>query len=109
MIRARIVASLIACGDQLGNDASGSTWHLFGSVDRDDLTAHDIDLLILCENDAQSDRLRCSIDEGAFELPLHLSLMTFEENFAVGAVEAQQAHQIYPPIPEERSVRSWSS
>lgn len=106
MIRARIVASLIAYANWLGNDASGSTWYLFGSVERDVPTAHDIDLLILCESDTQSDRLRCSIDEGAFELPLHLSLMTFEENFAVGAVKAQQAHQIYPPIPEERSFRS---
>lgn len=106
MIRARIVASLIAYASWLGNDASGSIWHLFGSVDRDVMTAHDIDLLILCESDTKCDRLRYSIDEGAFELPLHLSLMTFEENFAVGAVEAQQAHQIYPPIPEEGSVRS---
>jgi hypothetical protein len=73
-------------------------WHLFGSVDRDDPTAHDIDLLILCESDAQADRLRELIDTDAIEVPLHLSLMTFEEDRSVSAVGMQQAHRIYPPL-----------
>ena len=96
MIRERIVESLVSLAVSLGATANGSAWHLFGSIDREAAAASDIDLLILCINDAQADALRRQIDPDDFRLPLHLSLMTFEEAAGVDAVQFQKARRIYP-------------
>jgi len=83
----------------LASITGGSEWYLFGSVDRDDASASDIDLLILCTDNTQADRLRSSIDVDSQELPLHLSLMTYEEARESDAVRVQQGHRIYPVVP----------
>lgn len=91
MIRFRVIASIRELAVLLGPIAYGTEWHLFGSVDRDDLDASDIDLMILCKNDAQADLLRRAIDPDGFILPLHLSLLTFEEATAINATYVQQS------------------
>ncbi|NVK21213.1 MAG: hypothetical protein HWD86_01730 [Kangiellaceae bacterium] len=75
----------------LGAIANGTDWHLFGSVNRDEPNASDIDLMILCQSDSQADTLRCKIDTGSLPLPLHLSLLTFDEASAVNAILVQQS------------------
>lgn len=99
MIRARIVEALINFAHQFGAIADGSEWYLFGSIDRDEPTTSDIDLLILCISDRQADALRQTIDPDSLLLPLHLSLMTYDEANEIGAVQLQFARKIYP-IPE---------
>jgi len=96
VIRSRVIASLISYADRLGASAEGSAWHLFGSVERNDSGASDIDVLVLCENAAQADTLRREIDRDGFELPIQLSLMTFEEAASIDAVSLQGADKIYP-------------
>ncbi|BET10745.1 hypothetical protein THI4931_17870 [Pandoraea sputorum] len=64
---------------------------MFGSVNRDCPGASDIDLMIFCESDAQADMLRLAITSDSFSLPLHLSLLTFEEAAAINASSAQQS------------------
>lgn len=75
----------------LGPIASGTAWHLFGSVNRDDPNASDIDLMIFCKTDYQADMLRQAIDPDSLSLPLHLSLFTFEEAATIDATTAQQS------------------
>jgi predicted nucleotidyltransferase len=96
MSRTRIVASLRDLARQVGAIADGSEWHLFGSVDRDDLNASDIDLIILCIDASQADALRHAIDPDSLPLPLHLSLLTYAEAMEVDAVRIQHASRIYP-------------
>lgn len=96
MIRQRVVASLRALAASLGPKAEGSQWHLFGSVDRDEQNAEDIDLMILCNSDDQADVLRRAIAPDALELPLHMALMTFEEAAEVEAVRLQGSRAIFP-------------
>lgn len=96
MNRARVVASLRDLVVQAGAIAEGSEWHLFGSIDRDEFNASDIDLMILCIDDSQADSLRQAIDPDSLALPLHLSLMTYAEAAEVDAVRLQQASRIYP-------------
>lgn len=91
MSRSEVIASLSELASLLGPVAGGTEWHLFGAVNRGDPDASDIDLMILCENDAQADRLRQAIDPDSFSLPLHLSLLTFEEADAIKAISMQQS------------------
>lgn len=91
MIRSRVIASLAELAVSLGPIASGTEWHLFGSVHRDDPNASDIDLMIFCESDAQADMLRQAIDPDSLSLPLHLSLFTFEEAATIDVTTAQQS------------------
>lgn len=96
MIRQKTVANLRELATSLGDVAEGSEWHLFGSVDRDDPSAADIDLMILCKSDGQSDALRRAIDTDGLSLPLHLSFMTFDEANSIDAVRMQRSWPFFP-------------
>jgi hypothetical protein len=91
MIRSNVIAGLKQLAVLLGPVAQGTEWHLFGSVNRDELDALDIDLMILCTSDAQADMLRQAIDPDSFSLPLHLALLTFDEAAAIDATYVQQS------------------
>jgi predicted nucleotidyltransferase len=80
----------------LGQSVEGTQWHLFGSVNRNEPDAEDIDLMILCETNEQADTLRQSIDPDSFELPLHLALLTFDEAVEVDAIRVQRSCMIFP-------------
>lgn len=47
--------------------------------------------MILCRDDKQADDLREAIDLDAFELPLHLSLFTFEEADSIAVTSVQNS------------------
>jgi predicted nucleotidyltransferase len=96
MIRQRLVDGLRSLAISLGSAAEGTQWHLFGSVDRDEQDAEDIDLMVLCKSDDQADTLRRAIDTDALTLPLHLALMAFDEAAEVSAVRVQRSHAIFP-------------
>jgi predicted nucleotidyltransferase len=96
VIRQRVVVSLRALAVSLGPTAEGSQWHLFGSVDRDESDAADIDLMILCKSDEQADALRQAIDPDVLVLPLHLALLTFDEQAEIEAVRMQHSRAIFP-------------
>ena len=96
MIRNRVVTSLRALAISLGAKSEGSQWHLFGSVNRNEQDAADIDLMIFCKSDDQADAFRRVLDPDALELPLHLSLMTFEEAAEINAASVQCSRTIFP-------------
>ena len=96
MKRDAVVVALRELADSLGPMAEGSEWHLFGSVDRNEPDAADIDLMILCKTDRQADALRRAIDLDSLAIPLHLALFTFEEATKVAAVQLQRSRPIFP-------------
>lgn len=103
MIRNCVIASLRACAVAMGQIVDGTQWHLFGSVDRNDASASDIDLMILCKDDEQADAIRDSIDPDTFALPLHLALMTYDEAVEVDAIRVQKAHLIFASPSSRRA------
>jgi predicted nucleotidyltransferase len=80
----------------LGLISEGAEWYLFGSVDRDEEDARDIDLLVVCKDSVQADALRVAIDPDQLELPLHLAFMTYAEEAEVSAVQMQHGQMIFP-------------
>lgn len=96
MIRRTTIKDLIDIASRLGSSCTGSEWYLFGSTVRGDLSANDIDLMILCIDHAQADFLRSQIDIDALDLPLDLSLLTFEEAAEINAIGQQKAEKFFP-------------
>lgn len=104
MNRADVVACLQQLAASLGPIAQATEWHLFGSVDRGESDPEDIDLMILCASDVQADLLRQAIDPDSLALPLHLSLMTFQEAAGIDAVLVQRSTpiiRVVPPVSPE--------
>jgi predicted nucleotidyltransferase len=95
MIRSSIVARLTEVAVSLGTLSHGSEWHLFGSVNRNEHDASDVDLMILCQSDAQADALRQAIDPDSLALPLHLALLTYDEAASIAAADMQQSTVIF--------------
>ncbi len=96
MIRQDAVEALIDIATDLGPTCAGSEWYLFGSISRGDSAPGDIDLMILCVDHAQADLLRAAICTDALDLPLDLSLLTFEEALEIDAVGQQNAQKFFP-------------
>lgn len=89
--RTSTIAELRKLACSLGFIATNTEWHLFGSVNRNDPNPSDIDLMIFCRDDKQADDLREAIDLDAFELPLHLSLFTYEEADSIEVTSIQNS------------------
>jgi predicted nucleotidyltransferase len=87
------VLSKLACS--LGPIAINTEWHLFGSINRNAASSSDIDLMIFCHFDRQADELRKAIDCDAFELPLHISLFTFEEANSINVASIQNSTSLF--------------
>jgi predicted nucleotidyltransferase len=102
MNRANVIAKLREVACSLGSLATNTEWHLFGSVSRDEASPSDIDLMIFCRNDNQADELRKAIDVQAFELPLHLSLFTFEEADSINVASIQKSTVVLTVDPTGR-------
>ncbi len=96
MIRQRVVACLRQAALALGPAIAGTEWHLFGSVERDEEDAEDIDLMILCISDDQADVLRLYLHPDSLALPLHACFLTFAEAAELDAVHVQKSCIIYP-------------
>lgn len=96
MKRAHAVNLLRTLAAKSSDVSSGSEWYLFGSVDRNENNPSDIDLMILCLDDLQADILRRTIESVNFDLPIHLSLLTYEEELEIKAIQFQSANKIFP-------------
>lgn len=94
-MRSRVIASLDDLALSLGLIARGTEWYLFGSTNRDEYAASDIDLMILCRTALQADTLRQAIDPDSLFLPLDLSLFTFEEAATIDATSLQKAALVF--------------
>ncbi len=96
MNRQAAVEALIDIATGIGSSCTGSEWYLFGSITRGDLAPNDIDLMILCVDHAQADLLRAAIDTDSLDLPLDVSLLTFEEAVEIDAIVQQKAQKFFP-------------
>ena len=70
--------------------------YIFGSATRDIAHAADIDLLVICQNSADADRLRRIYNQFPFCRPLDLSILTEEEEAEVCFVASQHCIEIFP-------------
>ncbi len=70
---------------------TSSRWHLFGSILKDKRPINDIDLLVVCANAGDCGAVRLELGATCSEYPIHLLLMTFDEESEVKFIEGQDA------------------
>lgn len=70
---------------------STGQWYLFGSITTTKRPVGDIDLLVVCETDADCATMRVELTSICARFPIHLLLMTSSEEAEVKFVEAQRA------------------
>lgn len=77
------------------NERVGSArWYLFGSASEDPSAAADVDVLVVCKSDTDADAIRCLVDASEFYRPLHLSILTEDEEREIGFAERQGCVQV---------------
>lgn len=76
---------------RIGAMVTGSRWYLFGSILKDKRPISDIDLLVICETSEDCSTVRFELGAVCSEYPIHLLLMTFDEEREVEFVQGQGA------------------
>lgn len=68
--------------------------YLFGSRLNHDSFWSDIDVLIVCESERDGTRVRAALQEVCYHYPLHLTIMTINEEIEFGFIESEGCRQI---------------
>jgi predicted nucleotidyltransferase len=76
--------------------APDTVWYLFGSALRGFECAADIDILILCDTDETVALARHELRNACISLPLHLFLLTRDEEAELGFIVTAGGVQVYP-------------
>jgi predicted nucleotidyltransferase len=76
--------------------APDSAWYIFGSAARTPKIAADIDILVLCKTAQTIDIIRHELRDLCMKLPLHLFLLTSEEEAELNFIETERCIKIYP-------------
>jgi hypothetical protein len=76
--------------------APGAVWYVFGSAVHAFNKASDVDVLVLCASPESVAAVRHELHAACRRLPLHLFLLTGEEENELGFVASENCAQIYP-------------
>ncbi len=87
---------LFAEACRISKAAPGTTWFLFGSFLRHPQAASDIDVLVYCESHQTAQFVRREADDLCVLAPVHLLLLTAEEEAEIGFIKGQGCEQFYP-------------
>ncbi len=80
----------------LSQSISGLSWYLFGSTLKNISRANDIDILITYNQDQESTMIREHLKSFVFTLPVHLVLLTEQEELELEFVQTQGCKRIFP-------------
>lgn len=96
---AGMFAALRSHAREIDEQVGGTSWYLFGSAMQSVELANDVDILVLCSTDVDADKVRRLIDVDLMNIPLDVSIFTFDEESEVGFIQNQGCIQIYPEAP----------
>ena len=84
-----VVECLRAEARRLRRVVGGTDWYLFGSWSGESECGHDVDVLVLCDSDHSVALVREGLRELCIRLPLHLFLITRDEEKELQFIESQ--------------------
>ncbi len=76
----------------------GTTWYMFGSFLHSPCTASDIDILVNCESHETAVLVRQEMAALCIATPIHLLLLTSEEESEIGFIRAECCREFYPAV-----------
>lgn len=87
---------------RIGRNIEGAKWYLFGSSVDPDKLASDIDLLVVCRSSDDVALVRSELRELCSRLPLHLFLVTYEEEAELQFRKGIKSIGVFPNSDESR-------
>lgn len=97
----RLVALLSTEARRVRETVPDTTWYLFGSAARGCERAQDIDILVLCESHEAVALVRHALQEACMRLPLHLFLITRDEESELRFIRSQGCVRVVPSCHDE--------
>ncbi len=92
----KIVDCILFNAKHISRSGSTATWYLFGSIIGSTYAAKDVDLLVVCENHDTATIVREIMRRPCLCIPLHIVLLTTEEETELGFIESEDCVEIYP-------------
>lgn len=80
----------------VGQDVPATTWFLFGSAAVDTPLPSDVDVLVLCPGDEEAIAVRRRVADLCLRFPVHLLVVTQQEERELDFIATQSCHKIYP-------------
>ena len=81
---------------KLDSTLVGLKWYIFGSLLEDKKCSADVDILIIYEMETSSKIIKSYLQDLDLLLPLHMMLMTSEEEVELRFLEKNRTLQIFP-------------
>ena len=96
MTRDELILSLRTEAERISKLSPDAVWYLFGSTLEAFERAADIDVLVLCASNYAVALVRHELQDACMSLPLHLVLLTREEEAELKFISMQGCVQVYP-------------
>jgi hypothetical protein len=96
MTRGDVLTLLRTEAKRVSKVVGQSIWYLFGSAIETFELAADIDILVLCDSLANVAPVRHELQEICSRLPLHLFLVTRDEEAELDFIATEGCRRIYP-------------
>lgn len=93
-----VIDQIIEAASTLTQVVPGLVWYLFGSSLKDFSSAKDIDILIVYQHLSDSVTIREHLKAIGIPLPLHVTLLTTEEDAELQFVKKQKCLEIFPNL-----------
>lgn len=90
-----LLSTIKELAEQTSKKIGNAEWYLFGSAKFDSSSAKDIDLLVICETPAMADAVRRSVDLDCMHAPIHLSILTQDEESEIKFVKRQNCFRFF--------------
>jgi len=83
---------------RISKSAPGTTWYLFGSILHEPNAASDIDVLVRCDSHGTAKVVRREATSLCEMTPVHLLLLTEEEEAEIQFVDSEGCRQFHPAL-----------
>ena len=91
------IESIVSEARRISVQIPGTTWYLFGSMLRNRERAQDIDLLVIHAYADDGPRLRCELAALIAGLPVHLLIVSEDEELTLNVLGRYELRQLFPP------------
>lgn len=81
---------------RLSHSIPNLSWYLFGSSLENIDSANDLDILIIYQHLGESELIRAALDQFLISLPVHLTLLTTEEELELDFVQTERCKKLFP-------------
>lgn len=96
MKTSEVITAIRLEAENRAQDDPNATWYLFGSALVDPQGAKDVDVVVIVSSDQHGRKIRENLSVECRLLPVHLLILTEDEERELDFINAQHCVQLYP-------------